>query len=141
MGKVYRYYSTQRPVDIATYPKLPDNEPINITNYSDRVPVDGGLYRAWGELVSAAPLTWEQMDAYELAPDRSNSDIRADMYRWAQFVGVFERRHRLNDVKRYTWWYSDFGCFVPNPYVSPRQLRDRYLHLKAQQEKVFKKIV
>ena len=27
---VYRYYSTQRPVDIGTYPKLPDNQPLSI---------------------------------------------------------------------------------------------------------------
>jgi len=27
---VYRYYSTQRPVDIGTYPKPPDNQPLSI---------------------------------------------------------------------------------------------------------------
>ena len=41
---VYRYYSTQRPVDIGTYPKPPDNLPLSIVNYDDdrRRPVANG---------------------------------------------------------------------------------------------------
>ena len=47
---VYRYYSTQRPVDIGTYPKLPDNQPLSIVNYDDdrRRPVADGRLMAWG---------------------------------------------------------------------------------------------
>ena len=49
---VYRYYSTQRPVDIGTYPKPPDNQPLSIVNYDDdrRRPVADGRLMAWGEL-------------------------------------------------------------------------------------------
>ena len=49
---VYRYYSTQRPVDIGTYPKSPDNPPLSIVNYDDdrRRPVANGKLMAWGEL-------------------------------------------------------------------------------------------
>ena len=42
---VYRYYSTQRPVDIGTYPKSPDNLPLSIVIYDDdrRRPVANGI--------------------------------------------------------------------------------------------------
>ena len=61
---VYRYYSTQRPVDIGTYPKPPDNQPLSIVNYDDdrRRPVADGRLMAWGELTYAKPLTEKQME-------------------------------------------------------------------------------
>ena len=64
---VYRYYSTQRPVDIGTYPKPPDNQPLSIVNYDDdrRRPVADGRLMAWGELTYAKPLTEKQMEDYE----------------------------------------------------------------------------
>ena len=37
-----RYYSTQRPVDIGTFPKPPYNKPDEIFNYDQRVPVENG---------------------------------------------------------------------------------------------------
>ena len=60
---VYRYYSTQRPVDIGTYPKSPDNPPLSIVNYDDdrRRPVANGRLMAWGELTYAKPLTEKQV--------------------------------------------------------------------------------
>lgn len=73
---VYRYYSTQRPVDIGTYPKLPDNQPLSIVNYDDdrRRPVADGSLMAWGELTYAKPLTEKQMEDYELKPAPGNPD-------------------------------------------------------------------
>lgn len=73
---VYRYYSTQRPVDIGTYPKLPDNQPLSIVNYDDdrRRPVADGRLLAWGELTYAKPLTEKQMEDYELKPAPGNPD-------------------------------------------------------------------
>ena len=46
----YRYYSMQRPVDIATYPQPEGNSPVMITNYNEdrRHPVAGGRLCAWG---------------------------------------------------------------------------------------------
>ena len=45
---VYRYYSTQRPVDIGTYPKPPDNQPLSIGRSQLRgfsIPLwQGGLF-------------------------------------------------------------------------------------------------
>ena len=73
---VYRYYSTQRPVDIGTYPKSPDNPPLSIVNYDDdrRRPVANGRLMAWGELTYAKPLTEKQMEDYELKPAPGNPD-------------------------------------------------------------------
>ena len=74
--ELYRYYSTQRPVDIGTYPKLPDNQPLSIVNYDDdrRRPVADGSLMAWGELTYAKPLTEKQMEDYELKPAPGNPD-------------------------------------------------------------------
>ena len=73
---VYRYYSTQRPVDIGTYPKPSDNPPLSIVNYDDdrRRPVANGRLMAWGELTYAKPLTEKQMEDYELKPAPGNPD-------------------------------------------------------------------
>ena len=75
-GGYYRYYSTQRPVDIGTYPKPPDNQPLSIVNYDDdrRRPVADGRLMAWGELTYAKPLTEKQMEDYELKPAPGNPD-------------------------------------------------------------------
>ncbi len=69
--KYYRYYSTQRPVDVNTFPKPEGNHPLMIFNYDEdrRRPVAGGRLCAWGELVYPYPLTKEQADAYELKPE------------------------------------------------------------------------
>lgn len=68
--RYYRYYSTQRPVDIGTYPKPDGNEPVVVVNYDAdrRRPVAGGRISAWGELTYREPLTKEQAEAYELVP-------------------------------------------------------------------------
>lgn len=66
----YRYYSTQRPVDIATFPQPEGNRPVVIINYDEdrRRPVAGGKLYAWGEILYPHPLTKEQMEDYELKP-------------------------------------------------------------------------
>ena len=64
----YRYYSTQRPVDIGTFPKPPDNKPVEIHNYDKRQPVENGTMQAWGYLEYAKPLTEKEASDYELKP-------------------------------------------------------------------------
>ena len=64
----YRYYSTQRPVDIGTFPKPPDNKPVEIHNYDKRQPVENGSMQAWGYLEYAKPLTEKETSDYELKP-------------------------------------------------------------------------
>lgn len=46
--ELYRYYSTQRPVDIGTYPKDPDNPLTGFLNYDERTSVEHGAFRALG---------------------------------------------------------------------------------------------
>ena len=70
----YKYYSTQRPVDIGTYPKPPDNLPVKISNYDERIWVEHESLRAWGELIYEKPLTVSQIHDYELKPSRDNPD-------------------------------------------------------------------
>ena len=72
--ETYKYYSTQRPVDIGTFPKTRSG-PIEIENYDKRIPVEGGTFLAWGLLYYSAPLTEKQMNDYELraAPGNPNN--------------------------------------------------------------------
>lgn len=71
---LYKYYSTQRPVDIGTFPKPPHNVPDEIVNYDQRVPVEGGAFLAWGHLTYTKPLTEKQVSDYELRPAPDNPD-------------------------------------------------------------------
>ena len=49
----YKYYSTQRPVDIGTFPNGKENPPIRIENYEGRIWVEHDTRLAWGELAYA----------------------------------------------------------------------------------------
>ena len=71
----YKYYSTQRPVDIGTFPKTEANTPVRIVNFDVRESVESGNIRAWGFLIYDAPLTYEQIDKYELKAAPDNPDI------------------------------------------------------------------
>ena len=66
----YKYYSTQRPIDIGTYPKPPEAPEVELVFYDQRKPVENGTALAWGELIYDAPLTPEQVSGYELRPSR-----------------------------------------------------------------------
>ena len=70
----YRYYSTQRPVDLGTFPKPPDNPVVEVHNYEadSRVPVENGMIQAWGYVEYQKPLTEKEAGDYELraAPAR-----------------------------------------------------------------------
>ncbi len=72
----YRYYSTQRPVDIGTFPKT-KNGPVRFENFGKREPVEQGRFEAWGYLVYDAPLTKQQTEDYELRPAFLNADAVA----------------------------------------------------------------
>lgn len=75
---LYKYYSTQRPVDIGTYPKGPGNKPDEIQNFDKRIPVEGGAFLAWGYLTYTRPLTEQDIFDYELRPCPENPDLRRD---------------------------------------------------------------
>ena len=71
---LYKYYSTQRPVDMGTFPKPPRNAPDEIVNYDQRIPVENGAFLAWGHLTYTRPLTKRQASDYELRPAPDNPD-------------------------------------------------------------------
>ena len=75
---LYKYYSTQRPVDIGTFPKPPHNAPDEIFNYDQRIPVEGGVFVAWGHLTYTKPLTEKQASDYELRPAPNISELRRE---------------------------------------------------------------
>ena len=78
---LYKYYSTQRPVDIGTFPKPPHNAPDEIVNYGQRVPVEGGAFLAWGHLTYTRPLSEKDMADYELRPSKDNPAVGKRMER------------------------------------------------------------
>ena len=75
---LYKYYSTQRPVDIGTFPKPPHNTPDEIVNYDQRIPVEGGAFVAWGHLTYTKPLTEKQVSDYEFRPAPNISELRRE---------------------------------------------------------------
>lgn len=72
----YKYYSTQRPVDLGTFPKPKDNLPVGVLNYGERRAVEGGAFRAWGELLYMRPLTEKQISDYELRAAPNNPNVQ-----------------------------------------------------------------
>jgi hypothetical protein len=71
--ELYNYFSTQRPVDIGTFPKTL-NGPLSFVNFDERLPVEGGAFRAWGILTYSAPLAEKQIYDYELRAAKDNPD-------------------------------------------------------------------
>lgn len=71
--EIYNYFSTQRPVDIGTFPKE-SGEPLSFVNFGERLSVEDGAFRAWGILTYSAPLTEKQIADYELRAARDNPD-------------------------------------------------------------------
>lgn len=129
----YKYYSTQRPVGIGTFPRPKDNLPVGVLNYRERRSVEGGSFRAWGELLYHDPLTEKQISDYELRPAPGNLDVRRRMDEQAQAVGKWEDKKRVPEVKRLTWYYSDFGSYVPKEFVTPEQLAACFRGIELQE--------
>ena len=136
---LYKYYSTQRPVDIGTFPKPPGNAPDEIVNYEGRIWVEHDTRLAWGHITYTKPLTEQQVADYELRPSRDNPDLKKCMAEQAQTVGAWEDAQRVPDSNRLTWFYPDFGVYVPKEYISPEVLTEAVqkveLHQAADQRK------
>mgnify|MGYP001124944152 CR=1 FL=1 len=122
--KEYKYYSTQRPVNIGTFPQNKGNRPIRLENYTGRTWVELNTRLAWGEVVYAKPLSDEEQRSYELMPSRNNPNVRKKMDAQAWVVGKWEDKNHVRYPKRLTWFYPDFGCYQVKEYVSPEQLAE-----------------
>ena len=131
--ETYLYYSTQRPIDIGTYPNSYFNRPVHMDLYFTRQQVTGEIFQAWGAITYAHPLTEREMQDYELRPSRNNLDIRRQMDAQAQVVGKWEDAHHVPDQKRLTWFYPDFGSYVVKEYVTPDQLAVRVRSIERQE--------
>jgi len=127
--EVYKYYSTQRPVDIGTFPKT-EGGPAEIVNFDQRESVEKGRVQAWGYLLYHAPLTEKQTDDYELRAAPGNPDqlhlTPKQLEQQVQAVGKWEQAKRVPDGKRLTWWYTDFGSFLKKEFVTDAELSGRY---------------
>ena len=84
--ETYKYYSTQRPIGIGTYPNSYFNRPVHMDLYFTRLEVTGEAFQACGAITYAQPLTEREMQDYELRPSRENLDIRRQMDAQAQAV-------------------------------------------------------
>lgn len=131
---LYKYYSTQRPVGIGTFPKPPHNAPDEIVNYDRRIWVEHDTRLAWGHLTYTRPLTEQELINYELRPSRDNPDLKKRMEEQTQTVGAWEDASHIADSKRLTWFYPDFGCYVLKEYVSPEKLEGAVLSIKPQRD-------
>jgi len=124
----YKYYSTQRPVDIATYPET-DNGPVHFVNFDKREAVESGRMLAWGYLIYDAPLTDKQISDYELRAAPDNPDMKKRIHEQTQTVGIWEDENRVPDNKRYTWHKPSIqGFALREPAVTPEQLEQRYAY-------------
>ena len=127
----YKYYSTQRPVDIATYPKT-NNGPVRIENFDNRNEIEHG-YKAWGYLVYDAPLTDKQIDDFELRPSSLNADVVEKMKEQAQVIGDWEDLKGLPIEQRFTWHRPSIHAFdMRDPPVSPEQMTKRFDRAKCE---------
>lgn len=111
----YRYYSTQRPVDIGTFPKPPDNPVVEVHNYDadSRIPVENGMIQAWGYVEYQKPLTEKEAGVYELRPaparftekevrDMQKPDIQAGKADIHQTKPEPEKKSVLKDLEAKT---------------------------------------
>ena len=99
---MYKYYSTQRPVDIGTFPKT-EGGPVRITNFDERKPFGKDNCRAWGFLEYKQPLTEKQIDDYELKAARGNPDMKksiADQMKEATAQAAKDNATRTTPTKK-----------------------------------------
>lgn len=123
---VFRYYSTQRPIDIGTHPNLPNNPIVDITSFVKREPVESGTVMAWGILAYNTPLSPQQIADYELRPARDNPDIKERMTVQAQAVGAWERSNHIPEKKRLTRWNPDSKSYEPLDSVRMEELQRQF---------------
>ena len=129
---VYKYFSTQRPIDIATYPTTATNTPINLKNFESREEIEHGR-RAWGYLVYDAPLTDKQIDDYELRASSDNPDVMSVMRSQAETVGHWEELKGLPVEERFTWHRPSIQGFdLRDPTPCPEQMAKRFDRAKRE---------
>ncbi|MCC8022577.1 MAG: hypothetical protein LIO46_02155 [Clostridiales bacterium] len=137
---LFKYYSTQRPVDAGTFPKT-EGGPVKVENFDRRSFVEGGAFQAWGYLLYTAPLTERQARDYELRPAPDNMDriTAKELEAQVQAVGKWEQAKRIPDPSRQTWWHPDFGVFVKKEHIPANQVTERYGKIMERQARAAQK--
>jgi hypothetical protein len=129
LSEPYKYYSIQRPADVGTFPKM-ESGPVRIINFDKRTRQENATFQAWGYLTYNAPLTKEHLTEYELRAASDNpNQVKISPYQLeaqVQVVGKWEKARCISDMKRFTWWHSDFGVFVKKEFVTDDQLTERF---------------
>ena len=72
---VYRYYSTERPVDLGTYPR--DDLAVSITNYDAKTYVEEISKEAWGHIDYKEPISKIYESSYQLVTSKKNEALIA----------------------------------------------------------------
>lgn len=132
---VYKYY-VRRPVVPGAVPNDGENKIVSVTNYDGpiRLSPGMGIDTAWGEVLYASPLSEQAQEAFELVPDRHNCDVWNTLCELADAVGEWEAKN-LPEPKRLTWFYSDFGSYVPNENAMVADLKKRKRIMELSQKK------
>ena len=123
---LYRYYAVQWPIESATAPTSPDNPIISFQNFSERRPVEGGSFSAWGVLIYEKPLSDETQYRRELRPSRDNPDVREVMRHQAQCVGPWEVYRHVPEEKRVTEFDPETGQYRPKKEITPIRMACQY---------------
>jgi len=139
----YKYYPTQRPIDIGGFPKTVYG-PVRIVKFDKREWMENATFRAWGYLMYDAPLTQKQIADYELRAASNNLDcMRVSPYQLApqiEVIGKWETAHCVPDAKRLTCWHDDMGVFVKKEWASAEQVAGRFGQLIEMKGLTSKKI-
>jgi hypothetical protein len=138
----YKYYSTQRPIDIGTLPRT-EHAPARIVNFDERIWREDATFKAWGYAAYNAPLTQKQISDYELRAASDNPDrLQIAPIQYAaqvEVVGKWEQSRRTNDFKRLTWFIGDYGTFVAKSLVSRDQIAERFGSIVEAKERAAEK--
>lgn len=85
---MFKYYSTQRPIEPGSFPNRPDNRAANIVNYDERRHVENSSFQAWGELTYESPLSQEEVSAYELRAAVGQESLKPATHDKSRFVSL-----------------------------------------------------
>jgi hypothetical protein len=140
----YRYYSTQRPVDIGTFPKTA-NGPEYTANYPSRFLVEDGRFEAWGFLDYSAPLTEKQAEDYELRAAFDNPNLfrypPQQLDAQLQVVGRWEADQDIPEMKRFAEWQPGIDRFKLKDSINRWPVNVRFNKIVAGQERTEKKSI
>lgn len=122
---MYIYFTLRRPASPGVIPNHADNPIVDIEDFDGKKWVESSTILAWSKVSYNKALTANDVLSYELAPSRHNKDIRVEMKLYVEEIGRWEQ-DVLAEKDRLTWFYNDFGSFVPSDFCTLDQLKARF---------------